>query len=99
MTDELYYRNIPTLRFPYVECDLEQLLRLTRNAQDILSLLEHNKKTVAALELFQARLHQNRAVRCTKQSVTTTAAARYSAANDTFDLRNIPVKFPVDLVS
>ncbi|KAJ9612960.1 hypothetical protein H2200_002901 [Cladophialophora chaetospira] len=97
--DEFYYRNTPAVRFPYVECDLEQLQTLTRNAQDILSVLEHTKKTVAALTLLQSRLSEQRAVRCTTQSVRATAAARYASVERHFDLSSIPVNVFVDLVT
>lgn len=99
MADEFYYRNTPAVRFPYVECDLEQLQGLTRNAQNILSLLEYTKKSVAALALFQTRLYQNRVVRCTKQSVKVTASARYAPEDSSVDLRSIPVNVFVDLVT
>lgn len=98
MADQFYYHNIPAVRFPYVECDIEQLRRLSGNAQDILSILEYTKRSVIAIGQFQARVDQNRVVRCTKNSVMTTAAARYGLVDPALDLRSVPINVFVDLV-
>lgn len=99
MADEFYYRNTPAVQFPYVQCDLEQLQRLSRNAQGIPSLLKYNQKSVAALGVFQTRRAQNRTGEMYSASVKTTAAARYASVDHTFDLRNILINVFFDLVT
>lgn len=97
--DEFYFRDFPAVLCPYIDLDQQQLNRLTRNAQDILNILEHTKKSVAALTLFRRRLRENRVVRCTIQSVKFTAAARYVPNSGECNLDDIPVNVFIDLVT
>ncbi|CRG89852.1 hypothetical protein PISL3812_06891 [Talaromyces islandicus] len=77
----------------------EELWSLTVCRRVKTQRLDEAKRGVAALNLLQARFHNNRAVRCTPQSVKVTAAARYAPNLDGLDLSSITVNAFVGLVT
>ena len=99
MANHLFFRNVPAIQFPFIECDLDQLSELSLYADALSELLDRAKRGVASLNLLQARVHNNQVVRCTLQSVKVTAAARYAPSPGGLDLSNITINSFVGLVT
>ncbi|KAH8689417.1 hypothetical protein BGW36DRAFT_365186 [Talaromyces proteolyticus] len=99
MADHLFFRNVPAIQFPFIECDLHQLNKLSLYVDTLSELLDQAKRGVASLNLLQARVHNNQVVRCTPQSVKVTAAARYAPSPGGLDLGNIAINSFVGLVT
>lgn len=99
MADHLFFRNVPAIQFPFIECDLDQLSKLSLYADALLELLDQAKRGVACLNLLQARVRNNQIVRCTPQSVKVTAAARYAPSPGGLDLSSITMNTFVGLVT
>lgn len=99
MNEELYLSGIPAKEYPFIDCDIEQLDRISSNTRDILQRVEHARKAVVTLSVLNARLSNGQVVRCTTQSVKTTAAARYDSNDTSMNLSGLPVILFVDLVT
>lgn len=99
MADHFFFHNVPAIEFPFIECDLDQLNKLSVYVDALSARLDQAKRGVASLNLLQARFHNNRVVRCTPQSVKVTAAARYAPSSDGLDLSSITINAFVGLVT
>lgn len=99
MSEELYFGVIPVERYPFIDCHIEQLDRIAGNLRDALQRVEHARKAAITLSILNSRLSNGQIVRCTTQSVKTTAAARYDSNETSMDLSTIPIVFFVDLVT
>lgn len=102
MADHFYFHNIPAIQFPFIECDLDLLNKLSHYTEALSARLDQAKRGVACLNLLQARFHNNRVVRCTPQSVKVTAAARYAPSSDggmLLDLSSVSINAFVGLVT
>lgn len=78
MGDHLFFYNVPATQFPFIECGLDQLDKLSTYTAALSELLDQAKRGVTTLNLLQTRIQNNQVVRCTPQSVKVTAAARYA---------------------
>jgi hypothetical protein len=54
----LFFRNIPGIEFPFIECDLDQPSNLSLDANALSELLDQAKRGAASLNLLQARVAQ-----------------------------------------
>lgn len=99
MADHFFFHNVPAIQFPFIECDLDQLNKLSLYADALSARLDEAKRGVASLNTLQDRFHNNRVVRCTPQSVKVTAAARYAPSPNGLDLSSITVNAFVGLVT
>lgn len=98
--EQLIFRNFPAIRFPFVDCNLNQLNQLSRDIETLSRLLDQAKRAVSCLNLLLSRVHNNQVVRCTSQSVKVTAAARYApSTGDGIDLNGISISSFVGLVT
>lgn len=98
-SDQLYFRNIPALSFPFIQLPQVQLDFLLSNTRSLLETLERAKKGVVVLDHFQSRLSGKQVVRCTPQSVRVTAAARYAPNPDDLNLSSITTTLFVHLIT
>jgi hypothetical protein len=97
--EQLFFRNVPAIHFPFVDCNLDQLNQLSRDTDTLSKLLDQAKRAVSCLNLLLSRVHDNQFVRCTPQSVKVTAAARYAPSTAPLDLSSISINSFVGLVT
>ena len=99
--EQLIFRNVPAIHFPFVDCNLNQLNQLLRDTETLSRIFDQAKQAVSCLNLLFSRIHNNQVVRCTPQSVKVTAAARYtpSPPGGGLDLSGISIKSFVGLVT
>lgn len=96
---ELRVNDAVISSFAFEGCDLKQLDALHDQANLIINKIKAAKKAASILVNLERRVDEGRFVRCTTESVQTTAAARYLPANNGSDLSRLSIKTFIGLVT
>lgn len=99
MNLEFSLQGVPALSYQYEQCNPDQLDFLTQQTNLIIARLEDAKKSASIISTLMTRLNNQYFVRCTTQSVSITAAARYDPAASDMDLHFLDIAFFVGLVT
>lgn len=99
MALDLYVGTVPAPVYDLTACTTDQLDQLEQQANEVVERIRDTKKGGSIIASLINR-HQNRQfVRCTNQSVKTTAGARYDPTSTEFDLSNLSIVCFVGVVT